>query len=450
MTIDINIRNGRLFLPSGEFKEGGIAINNGVIVKIGKEPNLPRASKIINASGGLILPGLIDLHVHFRDFQQRYKETLETGCRAAVAGGVTTVIDMPNNKPPTDSAYRIKLKKKKITEKAAANIGFYCLLPTEEKEIKKIVKEGIFGFKIYPDSPLYPPKNNQLLFKQIKKISEYNLPLLLHADNAFAKEREEELLAKNDNPIEAFLKAHNQLDEAKAVETFLDIIRKAEGHLHCVHVTAKEVVEILEKNQNKNYLTGECCPHHLLLNEKTLKEMKGQAKCLPPLRTVQDQKALWRALNEGVISIITTDHAPHSLREKSCEFEGAAAGISGIETLLPVMLTSAFQGRTPLKVAIEALTSNPAKFMQIEKRGELKEGYYADITIVEKEKWKIKGEDFESKAKWTPFEGFESLVYPSKVIVNGQLSKDGEHILSKARSGTILKRDINEIKNEDE
>ena len=160
MTIDINIVNGRLFLSDG-FKEGGISIENDRIIKIGKDHNLPSASRTIDAQGALILPGLIDIHVHLRDLEQKYKETMVTGTRSAIAGGVTTVLDMPNNKPETNSVKRIETKRDIITEKAAANVGFYSLIPEKISEIKPIALAGIYGFKIYPASPIYPGKDEE-------------------------------------------------------------------------------------------------------------------------------------------------------------------------------------------------------------------------------------------------------------------------------------------------
>lgn len=444
MTVDTNIINGKLFTPEG-FLEGGISIERDRIIKVGKEPSLPKASTRINAKGALILPGLIDIHVHFRDFEQKYKETMITGTRSAIAGGVTTVLDMPNNKPPTNTAQRVKAKKQRIQEKAAANIGFYSLIPENAKEIIPLFKEGIFGFKIYPASPIYPPKENQKLLELLKSLAEYKIPLIIHPDNGYADKNEKLLLEKNIPVIDAFLKAHNQIDEAQALKDFIELSETSKNSLHCSHVTAKKTVELIEKNQEKNNLSSEICVHHLFLTENDLQKMKSQAKCLPPLRTHVDQTALWEALNSGLIKILATDHAPHTYEEKHCEFEAAASGIPGLETILPLMFTAAAKGKISFEKLIPALTINPAQLMAIKNRGELKKGNYADVVVVAKEKGKINAEDFESKAKWTPFNGGEVLYTPKYVLVNGLLSKEDDYIISKANAGKILEREYDVV-----
>ncbi|HUT79702.1 MAG TPA: dihydroorotase family protein [Candidatus Bathyarchaeia archaeon] len=439
MTIDINIVNGKIFTSEG-FKEGGLSIEGEKIIRLGKEPNLEKASQKINVKGAMILPGLIDIHVHMRDLEQKYKETMETGTRSAIAGGVTTVLDMPNNKPPTNLALRVEYKKKIVTGKAAANIGFYSLIPNNTEEIVNLTKEGIFGFKIYPAGAIYPPKNNELLKTRMAKIAEMKLPLIIHPDSGFADETEKLFLEKHQDPINSFLAAHNQLDEAQALVDFLQINKKINCHLHCAHITAKETMEIMIENKDLKTLTGEVCPHHLFLTQKDLLKFKANAKCLPPLRTKEDQKILWKALNDDHLNIIATDHAPHSHNEKYCEFEAAASGIHGLETLLPVMFTGAFKGMIPLEKLIPKMTSNPAEYALIKQRGEIKEGNFADLIIVTKEKSVVSAEHFESNAKWTPFDGFESEVTLKQVFVNGHLAKDDEFVESKAKAGKILER----------
>lgn len=438
MTIDLNIVNGNLFLGS-EFRQGGISIEGERIVKIGKEPSLPKASHKIDANGAIVIPGIIDIHVHFRDLQQKYKETLVTGSMSALAGGVTTVLDMPNNKPPTDSVRRIHEKETLIQNKAAVNIGFYSLFPKNNSEIVKLANEGIFGFKIYPADKNYPPKDNVSLNKSLKEIARTKLPVIIHPDNGFAGEIEKQLFATDLPPIDGFIKAHNQLEEAKALETFIDLSIKVDGKLHCAHVTSKESVEIIAKNKDLQMLSSEVCPHHLILGINELHKFKSQAKCLPPLRTKQDQDALWQALNNDLIKIISTDHAPHSYEEKHCEFEVAASGIHGLETLLPIMFTHALRGMISFEKLIPKMTTNPAKLMGITQRGELLEGNFADIVIIKKKKYQIASEDFESKAKWSPFNGYAVNFLPEYVLVNGSIAKEEEYICSKSSSGKIIK-----------
>ncbi len=441
MPVDLNIINGKIFTNDG-FKEGGISIDGERILKIGKEPSLPKASEIIKVNGALILPGLIDIHVHTRDFNQKYKETLETGAKSAIAGGITTILDMPNNKPPTDSLVRIKEKQKIISGKSAANIGFYSLIPKSNDEIRKLVSEGIFGFKIYPDSDIYPPRNNNILMTKMKHFAKFKVPLVIHPDSIIAKQIEMESFDQTDDPIGVFLKAHNQEFEAQALKDFLRLNENINCQLHCAHVTAKETVEVLKKQANNSLLSSEVCSHHLMLNESDLRNFGPLAKCLPPIRTKADQNALWDALRKNVINIIATDHAPHNYNEKHCEFDIAKSGIPGLETLVPLMFTSALKGKISLEKIIQALTINPANKMKIVNRGQLTKYYFADITIIAKEKSVINQENFESKAKWTPFNGFKSDVKVKYVFVNGQLAKEDDLLISKTANGKILKRKL--------
>ena len=436
MTIDLNIINGKVFTSDG-LKVGGISIENELILKVGKEPSLPKASEVLDVKGALILPGIIDIHVHLRDLDQSKKETMETGTRSAVAGGVTTVVDMPNNIPPTNSVARIKTKKKIIEGKTAANIGFYTKLPGHEDEVFDLAKEGVFGYKIYPASTLYPSKDDLKLIEFMKKIAITKLPFIIHPDHGYAAEKERELFASNMPRVEAFTKAHNQIDEGKALKEIFSLNENIGCHIHCAHVTAKETVKVIESEKSQN-LTGEVCPHHLMLTVNDLEKFKSEAKCLPPLRTNADQKALWDALKEDTIKIVTTDHAPHTYEEKHCEFEYAASGIHGLETFMPIMFTCALKGLIPLEDLIIKMTENPAKFLNLANRGTLEVGNFADVIIVRKEKNKINQEMFESKAKWTPLNGYNSLVKLKQVIVNGTIVKDEEHLEYKARTGKIL------------
>jgi len=438
LTIDLILVNGKVFTPEG-FKEGGVAVEGMTILKVGKEPSLPKASERINVRGALILPGLIDIHVHLRDLGQKKKETFETGTRAALAGGVTTVLDMPNNVPPTNSVAQLRKKELELKGKAAVNVGFYALVPETLEEIFPLAQAGVFGYKIYPASVLYPHKNDEKLKDYLDKIAQTKLPLIIHPDAGNAHEREQELFASERSPIDAFTKAHNQTLEVEALKAFLLLNEETKARLHCAHVTAKETVQLLQDYSDTENLSSEVCPHHLFLTVNDLKKLRSQAKCLPPLRSSEDQRALWQALKDDIIPIIATDHAPHTYHEKFCEFEQAACGLTGLETLLPLMFTAALKGLLPFESLISKLTSNPAHFLDLPKRGVLRQGCFADIIVVAKEKTTINAEEFESKAKWSPFDGYPSLVTLKKVLVNGVLVKDDEHIVLKARSGKILK-----------
>ena len=440
--MDIVIKNVKL-LRNNNIVEACISINNGKIFKISKDKPFD-ALETHDAKGRLLLPGLIDIHVHLRDMQVDYKEDFFSGTSAALAGGVTTLLDMPNNNPPIVSINALLEKMRKATDKIVADVGFFFGIPKNTEEIFKASKEGVCGFKTYPHSPLSSHEETilndeeklRLLLKEIKKNDKI---LAFHPDllqNSFLSNDTK----PPDNPIDFFLKKHGENIELEAIKRFSSMAQNTDTKVHVVHVsTQKSVQEIKILKKQGQKITCEVTPHHLLLTDEELQRWKGIAKMLPPLRKSSDIEALWKGLIDGTIDTIATDHAPHSLEEKSRKFEETPSGICGLETILSLLLSEVLKGKISLSRFLELTCKNPADIYKIKRKGEIIEGNQADLVLVETGKEeKIDPEKFQSKAKHSPFAGKTVKAKVYSTYLGGELAyKEGE-IMMKSGSGKIL------------
>jgi len=442
MPIDLNIVEARILTESG-FIECGIAIDEGKIQKIGKPVNLPKSSSTINVKGKVVLPGLIDAHVHLRDLELSYKEDFQSGTSAAAAGGFTTVLDMPNSKPPTNNPARLMEKKAQAESKVLVDVGFYGAFPRRENDFKRMAELGIIGFKLnmYSPSTELNINNDEILTGALKKTAELNLPVAIHAeDRTMIIEMEEKLRKAGKNSPEAYLSARNPKAEITALNHILPLIKKTKVKAHISHVSLAESLKIIEKaKRNGLALTCEATPHHLLLTENELNQLGGIAITDPPLRSRSDAAQLLKKLNAGIIDTVASDHAPHSLNEKrKANVWEIPPGIPGLETTLPLMLTQVNEGTLSLRRVINALAEKPAEIFNL-KKGYLNPMLSADLTIVDlKQKFKIDSSKFYSKAKYSPFDGWQVTGKPVKTFVAGELIMDDGEIVAEPGSGHVI------------
>ncbi len=377
------LKNGKIYYK-GKFVNLDIEIDDetGKILKIERIDEISagnRCGKILNLSKKLVIPGAIDAHVHFRDFEQAYKEDFLSGSKAAVNGGITRVFEMPNSKPRADCLRVIFDKIKKNPD--IVNMHFYGGVSDEYDEDKaKQIENFIIGYKFY----MYEDKNFGVLKKLNKRIS-------FHAE------------LNNINP--------HIKNEVNAINIITKISDKFKFTPHICHISTADGLKMAKE---KNF-TVEVTPHHLLLN-------KSNDICFnvrPPLRDERERMKLVRNLN--AIDVIVSDHAPHSEKEK----ENGANGFSGIETMLPLMLNLVNKGVLTLEQLIEKVCINPAKIFGI--NNEIRLNEKANLTVIDlKKEWKIKGDNFYSKSKFTPFEGWNVRGKVSHVVVNGRLVMEDE------------------------
>lgn len=444
MPVDLVLHNAKIY-TRGELVEAGLAIEEGKIFKIAKETNLPRASAKLNLKGQIILPGLIDVHVHLRDQQQAYKEDFFTGTSAAAAGGVTLTIDMPNNKPVTMDSKSLKERMSLAETRAVVNVAFYSAFPENLSEISSIIKEGAIAFKLFLLQKIggLDIRDDDALSRAFDKVAEMGVPVAVHAEDMETLENvRERLQGAGRKDLEAYLKVHSPTAEAKAIHRVTRLMKKSGVHVHFCHISSSSGLKAcLTAKKLGLPITCEVTPHHLLLSSKDLKRYSTLALTVPPVRTKNDLKALWSALKQGSIDAVASDHAPHTMEEKEANSVwDVKTGIPGLETMLPLMLTQVNEGRLTMSELVRVTSERPAEIFNIKNRGSLNEGNSADLIVVDlNREYNINSSKFRSKAKFSPFDGWKVKGKPTKTFVNGQLIMDEDEIVAKPGTGQVIR-----------
>ena len=446
MIVDSVLTNAKAYL-NGQVIDCSIAIEEGKIFKIGKETQMPNADQKTNLKSLLVLPGLIDEHVHLRDEGKAYKEDFQTGTAAAAAGGFTTVLDMPNNEPVTMSAQTLRNRMEIAERKVFVNVGFYSEFPKKLTEIEYIVSEGAVGFKLFMGRQIGGLDIDEDLDLQdgFKEVAKLNVPVAVHAeDRALLNTNEEKLRQAEKNGIAAFEAAHSEKVEIKAIERLLKISEPTDVRLHFCHVSTEEGVNaITEAKKCGRKVTCEVTANHLLLSNVDTAHYGQMLLMAPPLRNQNNVDALWKGLEAGWVDSLVSDHAPHALSEKSASSVwDVKVGVPGLETTLPLILTLVRKNRLSLERAVQLLAEKPAEIYGLNGRSRLEQGKNADLTVVDfNSKFKVDASKFKSKAKYSPYNGWEVVGKPVKTFVNGLLVFDEGDIIAKAGSGSIIRRE---------
>ncbi|OUR96464.1 dihydroorotase [Halobacteriovorax marinus] len=422
---DLIIRGGKCVLESGVIEQD-LGVKDGKITLIDDISQI-QFNKEIDATGKHIFPGIIDTQVHFREPGLTHKEDLASGSRAAVLGGVTTFLEMPNTNPATTTDLAIAEKVRLAKEKSLANFGFFMGGTAENiVELKKVKDlEGCCGIKIFLGSST----GNLLLFEEdkLKEIFSGTSGIIaLHSEN-------EEMLVKRKDIRDAATTAHAHA-EWRNVETALSSTKRVVGiakdcgrKVHVLHITSKAEMEFLA--ENKDHCTIEVTPQHLTLFAPDCYDQLGTyAQMNPPIRTKDNTDGLWKGLRENVVDVIGSDHAPHSKEEKDRGYPNSPSGMPGVQTIFPVLLHHVDQGNLTIEEVAKYLCFNPSKLYGLNK-GHLKNGFDADITIVDlKKEVEIKNIDMASKCGWTPFDGMKyhgelnyTIVMGNIVVEHGQV-----------------------------
>jgi dihydroorotase len=446
LIVDSVLTNAKAYLNK-EIVDCSIAIEDDSIFKIGKEPQMPKADEKTNLRNMLVLPGLIDVHVHMRDEGKAYKEDFYTGTAAAAAGGFATVLDMPNNNPVTMSAETLQNRMRIAERKSIVNIGFYSEFPKDLGETTGIVAEGAVGFKLFMARQVggLNIDNDEALQEAFTRVGELGVPVAVHAeDKELLMANEEKLKRAKRHDAAAFLKAHSERVELEAVERLLKVTAQTDVRLHFCHMTTEEGLNaVVEAKKTGRPLTCEVTPHHLLLSNVDYELSGLMLTIMPPLRSERHIEALWKGVAEGWVDVLGSDHAPHALSEKSAgSVWDVKVGVPGLETTLPLMLTMVQKNKLSLAQLVHLLSEKPAELFGLKNRGVLAQGYKADLTVVDfKRKFRINASKFHSKAKFSPFDGWEVRGKPVKTFVNGLLVMDEQEIMAKAGSGCVIRGD---------
>lgn len=443
MPVDTILYNTKICIR-GNLIEAGLAIDNGRIVKIAKETNLPPASTKIDLDGNITLPGLIDCHVHLRDQQLAYKEDFSTGTAAAAAGGITSVVDMPNNKPATLDAFSLKERMKLAQKRALVKVAFNSAFPKKLNEIAEVVKAGAVGFKIYLSSRIggIDVDDDKLLAAAFQEAAATRVPVAVHAeDREIVEERTKEMEQAGRNDTAAYVEAHPPEAEAKSIQRVSDLAQKSGVQVHFCHLSSAQGLNALLAAKKAGLpFTCEVTPHNLFLSSGRYRHSGISGITDPPLRTREDVSALWSALKCGFINVIASDHAPHTLEEKNTKSVWETKpGIPGLETTLVLLLTQVNNGNLSFAELVRLTAEEPAKILHFSGRGSLEEGKWADIVVVDmKRKHRIDSSCFFSKAKYSLFDGMPVKGKAVKTFVNGCLVMDEGAIVADGGVGRVV------------
>lgn len=425
--MNILIKNGRLLNPATHF-DGiiDVLIKDEKISKIGVDMKEP-ADLIIEAANQFVMPGFVDLHVHFRDFEQTYKEDIISGSYAAAHGGVTTVCAMPNTKPPLDNIASLQYVLAK-----ARNTAITSVLP-----VSAITKGQLGQELVAMDDMLHhgacsfsedglTVMDTALYRKAMKKAAEMDALVMAHCHNID--------LSLNTGINEGEVSKHYQEDGMPSVAEDIIVARdiflaKENGtRLHICHLTTEGSVALVKMAKELGLnVTAEACPHHFILSENDIDELKGNFKISPPLRTPKDVEAIRQGLKDGTIDAIATDHAPHSKEDKQVKFKDAPVGIVGVETGAALTYTTLVLPGiiSPLEMA-EKMSYNPAKILGRQAEiGDISPGKFADIVIFDPAiEYSLDSRTFFSKSRNTPFDGKKVTGQVDKTIFRGKIVYD--------------------------
>ncbi len=385
----------------GKLQRLDLAFDDEGIRRIGHDLDLAVEGETLDGSGLVVLPGMIDAHVHFRDFNEAHKEDWQTGGRAAVRGGVTTVLEMPNTDPPAVTA-KVLREKRRRAERSPVDFGLFAGITADNlKSLSALAREPrVVGFKLYLGETTggLIIARRSLQKEAFQRVAETGKVLAVHAQRL----------------------GH---PEAEDVEIALDLAIATGVKLHLCHLRTREGVELAyEAKRDGVDVTLETCPHYLYFTEQDAREKGALLKVNPPLASSEDRDFLWEALNEGRIDVLASDHAPHTLDEKSRPFERAPFGLPGVETTLPLMLDAVHRNQLTLARLVEVVAERPAERFGLARKGKVTEGYWADLVVVDLEKRdRVEREKLVTKCGWSPYEGFELRGWPVMTFVRGSL-----------------------------
>ncbi len=421
--MNILIKNGHIIDPANAVDEKlDILVSDGKIAKLGKPGSIPaNGAQVIDANGKLVVPGLIDMHVHLREPGFEYKETIATGTAAARAGGFTSVCSMPNTNPVNDCRSVTEFIVSQAAKEGAARVFPIGAITKGSKgeelaEMGELHRAGCVA--ISDDGK--PVMNAAIMRRAMEYSKIFDLAVISHCEDA-------SLSAKgvmNEGFVSTELGLRGIPAAAEDVMTARDIsLAGLTGcRLHIAHVsTAGSVRLIREAKQRGVKVTAETCPHYFTLTDEAARGYNTMAKMNPPLRTAEDVAAIKQGLKDGTIDVIATDHAPHGMDEKSVEFDYAPFGVVGLETALGLAFKLVQEGTLTLSEAVRKLSINPSEILKLNK-GSLAVGADADLTIIDPNiEWTVDASQFRSKSKNTPFNGWKLKGRAVQTIVGGKI-----------------------------
>jgi dihydroorotase len=423
---DLVIRGGVCLTPSGRI-DTDIGVRDGRIAAIG-DLGAAEADQLIEAKGLHVLPGVIDSQVHFREPGNEHKEDLECGARAAVLGGVTAFFEMPNTNPSTTTVKALEDKIDRATGRARCDFAFFVGAAKENVSRLAGLEQlpGCCGVKIFMGS-----STGNLLVRDKRLLREVlkrgRRRIAIHAEDEDRLEERFDIARDGKKPYCHPLWRDEQT-AILATQKILDLSRETGRRVHVLHITTWQEMEILVKY--KDLATVEVTPQHLTLAAPDAYDRLGSlAQMNPPIRDERHRDGIWKAVADGVVDVIGSDHAPHTLEEKAKTYPATPSGMPGVQTLVPVMLDHVNAGRLTLERFVDLTSAGPARIYNVARKGRIALGYDGDFTIVDlKAKKTIENSMMASKCGWTPFDGMKVTGWPVATVVRGYIVMCDEEV----------------------
>lgn len=456
------VANGRVVTSGGAFA-ADVVCEDGRIVALEAGARTSAADELIDARGLLVFPGFIDPHVHSRDPGLTQKEDFAHSTAAAACGGVTTLFEMPNAIPPVSDRTIFRERAEHHERVASVDFGLWGISLGAENlgDIPGLIEEGAIGIKLFwgyalhrqthalvynladepPENIIEPPGNGDV-YALFAAVAASGGLLAAHCEDRGVIEAATEALGHDAETYADFVATRPDAAEAAAIATACEFARSTGCRFHVVHMSAARSVEVLRRAQADGLpITGETCPQYLTLTDESYPSVGKIMKVFPPVRFASDQAALWRAVREGAITSLGSDHAPHTTEEKAREFTTQPAGAVGVETIVRVMLSEMAEGRiTPERLAW-VLSEGTARLYGVHpQKGSLVPGSDADLVLVDPDaEWTIRNEDLHSKHPVSPWHGTRGRGLPRRALVRGEtVMLDGE--LTGEPRGRLIRR----------
>ena len=432
-SFDLILKNGTVFTPEAT-EISDIAVKDGKIVDIGTFNN---AEEIIDCTNLYVFPGLIDTQCHFREPGGEHKETLETGTLSAALGGVTGIFEMPNTNPLTITPEAMEFKLKKAHETSYVDFAFYFGGTAEYAEHLSEWEniDGVCGIKIFMGA-----SNGDLLSATDEEIDAIvangKRVIAVHAEDEAIMNENKVTILGDSNDVAMHYKWRSEESCLNATKRIVSIAKKYTRRVHILHITTAQEMSFLKTN--KDIASAEVLANHLTLHAPDCYDMFGTlAQQNPPIREKRHQHALWAAVADGTVDIVASDHAPHTLDEKSGTYPNTPSGTPGVQTLIPIMLNHVHEGRLSYERLVELMAYGPYRIHKIKNKCLIRKGFNADFTVVDpKAEHIISNAEQASKSGWTPYDGKKVVGFPTMTIIGGK---------SIMRNGEITGRSNNQI-----
>ena len=423
-SFDLILKNGTVYTP--EVTEiTDIAVKDGKIVDFGSFDN---AEEIIDCTNLFVFPGLIDTQCHFREPGGEHKETLETGTLSAALGGVTGIFEMPNTNPLTITPEAMEFKLKKAHETSYVDFAFYFGGTAEYAEHLSEWEniDGVCGIKIFMGA-----SNGDLLSATDEEIDAIvangKRVIAVHAEDESIMNDNKVTILGDSNDVAMHYKWRSEESCLNATKRIVSIAKKYSRKVHILHITTAQEMAFLKAN--KDIASAEVLANHLTLHAPDCYDMFGTlAQQNPPIREKHHQDALWAAVADGTVDIVASDHAPHTLDEKSGTYPNTPSGTPGVQTLIPIMLNHVHEGRLSYERLVDLMAYGPYKIHKIKNKCLIRKGFNADFTVIDpKAEHIISNAEQASKSGWTPYDGKKVVGFPTMTIIGGKtIMRDGE------------------------